>query len=331
MGNILIAIVLCFNIFIPGKCQHQEIIQPYTVVNDSGFITYKCEFNLQVDCLWRNNRTGLGNYFATSRYITGNGLDTTDCSISVSELYWASEFQNLQCVGLPIQFKDITVSENSVELSCTFQGRKTCSWSRNHYLVGIGGRYKYTSGHHHEINVNDCSITIDNIIAFIDEGEWICRINPGNGMDENWFPLAAYNLKSSTSFLFMGICPPSSDCFKKILSFYLPIIFIFTGIIIGMAIYMRKITISLRNFKNSQESHLTEFKNEVDGHLKVNGQTETDGYLTINELQHNTIKFNRKNSIESVDEYLMPECSEDQNQFKHHLYEKLNYNRPNSN
>ncbi|GAB6025084.1 hypothetical protein CHUAL_010518 [Chamberlinius hualienensis] len=108
MENILIAIVLCFNIFIPGKCQINKIIQPHTVINANGIITYKCEFNWKVNCIWKHNGSTISIHSYKFRYVTGNGKNIKDCSISTSESEIPSKFLNLQCIEIPILFKNIT-------------------------------------------------------------------------------------------------------------------------------------------------------------------------------------------------------------------------------
>ncbi|GAB6025083.1 hypothetical protein CHUAL_010517 [Chamberlinius hualienensis] len=111
-----------------------------------------------------------------------------------------------------------------------------------------------------------------------------------------------------------AICPPPSDGLKNPLTIYLPIICILIAIIIGIAIYIKK------NIKlvyemltsNSHESHMADFKNEVNNRpLRVNGQNETDGYLTPIAIPENT--------IESADGYLIPKSGEDRDQCKHHV------------
>ncbi|GAB6025642.1 hypothetical protein CHUAL_011367 [Chamberlinius hualienensis] len=345
-----------------SKCQLYTITQPPKVLNASGIIIYKCKFNWKVDCFWKYNGMTISIYYSKFSYITGTGWNTKDCSISTSDIETATKYQNKPCIGIPTTFQDITVSENTVKLNCTSQGSIICSWKRNKQTVEIESRYEYI-GSHNGINVNDCSITINNI-AYIDEGEWICQPKVNDMTYDYWIIKAAYNLKvstkettshkittaitslqvpltitshkpiiSTTSFdstteslsteKITTTYLPSSDGFKNHLSLYLPVICILTGIIIGMVIYVRKQQINLRNLKNSHETHLAEFKTEVNRLLKVNGQTETDGYLTQIALPTNIVK--------SMAGYLIPNCIKESDEFKHHLYEKLNFNIKSSN
>ncbi|GAB6025641.1 hypothetical protein CHUAL_011366 [Chamberlinius hualienensis] len=209
MANILIAIVLCFNIFIPGKCQHYTIVQPHKVVIANGIITYKCQFKWKVDCVWQNNdgSTVIIEYSKFS-YVTGNGWNTNDCSISTLDVQTAMKIPNMHCIGLPTMFKDRTVSETSIKLDCTSEDHVNCTWKTHDHFLRVGSRYKYIDGHN-GINVTDCSITINNISS-IDEGQWMCYGKVKNLTSGYWIIIAAYYLNISTSIEPNATCPPPS-------------------------------------------------------------------------------------------------------------------------
>ncbi|GAB6025644.1 hypothetical protein CHUAL_011368 [Chamberlinius hualienensis] len=196
MANILISIVLCFNIFIPGKCQRHEIFQPHTVLNASGIITYNCEFiDSQVDCIWKNDGKTIRIFYSKFKYAMGNGERTKDCSISTSDIETASKHQNMQCIGIQRRFQDITVSENSIQLNCTSTDKINCEWRTHNFdYFRRRSRYSYIDGHN-GINVKDCSIRINNINASIDEGEWICYANSIYSSYKSWILIVSYNLK----------------------------------------------------------------------------------------------------------------------------------------
>ncbi|GAB6021599.1 hypothetical protein CHUAL_004186 [Chamberlinius hualienensis] len=353
MGQLLIAIVLCCNLFLLGECQLNKVIRPYKV-NANGNTTYLCEFNETVDCLWKDNGTIIKFYLSKFSYVRGNGFHTTNCSIKTSESEKASKLQNMLCIGMQSRVKDITVLENTVKLNCTSEESINCSWKRNNQLIAIKDRYKYIGDH--KTNVNDCSITIVNITS-IDVGIWECQLKANDDKDGNF--IASYHLQhDSINDMFStkdhsyqkatnlplvsttatphkptsdslptkkttATAPLTSDDFKKPLAIYLPIICILTAIIIGMVIYVRRVRFSSLNTKKSDETNLSEFKTEVDRPLEMLGVTEIDGYLVPTALP--------KNNIESADGYLIPKCVDKSETFKHHLYEKLNFNTKSSN
>ncbi|GAB6021598.1 hypothetical protein CHUAL_004185 [Chamberlinius hualienensis] len=189
MGQLLIAIVLCCNLFLLGECQLNKVIRPYKV-NANGNTTYLCEFNETVDCLWKDNGTIIKIYSSKFSYVRGNGFHTTNCSIKTSESEKASKLQNMLCIGMQSRVKDITVLENTVKLNCTSKESINCSWKRNNQLIAIKDRYKYNGGH--KTNVNDCSITIVNITS-IDEGIWECQLKANDNKDGNF--IASYHLQ----------------------------------------------------------------------------------------------------------------------------------------